>query len=150
MKSDSRTCESRDILSSRWRVFILYLLPAIAIVVVGPLDISSGWRAVVWTVALATMGMACIVNALRCGRVHCFLTGPFLLPDGPRRIIVRSRHAASRREWLEPARTNYSGRRHRPVVPARDFFGKISKEPSGYWQRSLSHSFRFASYPTTI
>jgi hypothetical protein len=77
MKSDSRTCESRDILSSRWHVFILYLLPAIAIVVVGPLDISSGWRAVVWTVALATMGMACIVNALRCGRVHCFLTGPF-------------------------------------------------------------------------
>ena len=77
MKSDSRTCESRDILSSRWRVFILYWLPAIAIVVIGPLDISSGWRAVVWTVALATMGIACIVNALRCGRVHCFLTGPF-------------------------------------------------------------------------
>src|SRR5271169_7102684 len=77
MKSDSRTCESRDVLSSRWRVFILYWLPTIAIVVVGPLDISSGWRAVVWTVALATMGMGCIVNALRCGRVHCFLTGPF-------------------------------------------------------------------------
>ena len=102
MKSDSRTCESRDILSSRWRVFIPYLFPAIAIVVVGPLDISSGWRAVVWTVALATMGMACIVNALRCGRVHCFLTGPFLLRDGPRRIIVRSRHAASRGNGWNP------------------------------------------------
>jgi hypothetical protein len=23
------------------------------------------------------MGGACIVNALRCGRVHCYLTGPF-------------------------------------------------------------------------
>jgi hypothetical protein len=23
------------------------------------------------------MGAACIVNALRCGRVHCYLTGPF-------------------------------------------------------------------------
>jgi hypothetical protein len=77
MKSEATTCESRDILSSRWRVFILYWLPAIAIVVAAPLAISSGWRAVVWTVALATMGMACIVNALRCGRVHCFLTGPF-------------------------------------------------------------------------
>jgi len=79
MKSDATTCESRDILSSRSRVFMLYGLPAIAIVAVGPLAISSGWRAVVWTVALATMGMACIVNALRCGRVHCYLTGPFFL-----------------------------------------------------------------------
>ena len=58
---------------------MLYWLPALAIVAVGPLAISSGWRAVVWTVALATMGMACIVNALRCGRVHCYLTGPFFI-----------------------------------------------------------------------
>src|SRR5262245_43623020 len=77
MKSDATTCESRDILSSRWRVFMLYWLPAFAIVAVGPLAISSGSRAVVWAVALATMGTACIVNALRCGRVHCYLTGPF-------------------------------------------------------------------------
>ena len=25
------------------------------------------------------MGVACMVNALRCGRVHCYLTGPFFL-----------------------------------------------------------------------
>jgi hypothetical protein len=25
------------------------------------------------------MAMACIVNALRCGRVHCYATGPFFL-----------------------------------------------------------------------
>ena len=79
MKSDTATCEAHDILTSRWRVFILYWLPAIAIVAVGRLAISSGWRAVVWTVALATMGVACIVNAIRCGRVHCYLTGPFFL-----------------------------------------------------------------------
>src|SRR5215470_20417266 len=77
MKSDATTCESRDILSSRWLVFIVYWLPAIAILAVGPLAISNGWRAVVWTVALATMGGACTVNAFRCGRVHCYLTGPF-------------------------------------------------------------------------
>ena len=77
MESNAATCKSRDILSSRWRVFMLYWLPAIAIVVAGVPAISSGWRTVVWTVALATMGTACIVNALRCGRVHCYLTGPF-------------------------------------------------------------------------
>jgi hypothetical protein len=58
---------------------MLYWLPAIAIAAVGPLAISNAWRAIVWTLALATMGTACIVNALRCGRVHCYLTGPFFL-----------------------------------------------------------------------
>lgn len=79
MESNTTTCESRDILSSRWRVFFLYWLPAIAMVVAGAPAISSGWRTTVWIVALATMGVACIVNALRCGRVHCYLTGPFFL-----------------------------------------------------------------------
>ncbi len=79
MESNATTCKLRDILSSRWRAFLLYWLPAIAIVVAGAPAISSGWRTVVWTVALATMGVACIVNALRCGRVHCYLTGPFFL-----------------------------------------------------------------------
>jgi len=77
--SDATTCKSRDILSSRLRVFLLYWLPAIAIVVAGVPAINSGWRTVVWTGALGTMGVACIVNALRCGRVHCYLTGPFFL-----------------------------------------------------------------------
>jgi len=79
VEPNATNCKSRDILSSWWRVFILYWLPAIAIVVAGAPAISSGWRTVVWTVALATMGVACIVNALRCGRVHCYLTGPFFL-----------------------------------------------------------------------
>jgi len=79
VESSASTCKSRDILSSRWRVFLLYWLPAIAIVVAGAPAISNGWRTVVWTVALATMAVACIVNALRCGRVHCYVTGPFFL-----------------------------------------------------------------------
>jgi len=79
VESNATTCKSRDILSSWWRVFLLYWLPAIAIVVAGVPAISSGWRTVVWTVALGTMGVACIVNALGCGRVHCYLTGPFFL-----------------------------------------------------------------------
>ena len=36
-------------------------------------------RAAIWTVALAWMGAACILNARRCGRVHCRFTGPFYL-----------------------------------------------------------------------
>ena len=77
MEPNAATCKSRDILSHQWRVFMLYWIPAIAIVAAGVPAVSDGWRTLVWTVALATMGTACIVNALRCGRVHCYLTGPF-------------------------------------------------------------------------
>jgi len=59
-----------------WRVLLLYWLPAIAPVVAGIPAISNIWRTGVWTVALGTMGVACIVPALRWGRVHCYLTGP--------------------------------------------------------------------------
>lgn len=34
-------------------------------------------RTVIWTVALIWKGTACLINARRCGRVHCRFTGPF-------------------------------------------------------------------------
>lgn len=36
-------------------------------------------RTVIWTIALAWMGVACILNARRCGRTHCWFTGPYYL-----------------------------------------------------------------------
>ena len=38
-----------------------------------------GVRAAIWIVSLAWMGVACIINAQRCGRTHCRYTGPFYL-----------------------------------------------------------------------
>lgn len=32
-----------------------------------------------WIPALLVMGIACLVNAKRCGRLHCYLTGPVFL-----------------------------------------------------------------------
>jgi hypothetical protein len=43
------------------------------------MNIAEGWRAALWAVALSTMGIGCVANALRCGRLHCYLTGPFFL-----------------------------------------------------------------------
>ncbi len=40
---------------------------------------APGLRAVVWAAMLVWMGTACLVNAGRCGRVHCRFTGPFFL-----------------------------------------------------------------------
>jgi len=36
-------------------------------------------KTLIWTAALLWMGCLCILNALRCGRVHCFFTGPFFI-----------------------------------------------------------------------
>jgi hypothetical protein len=38
-----------------------------------------GLRTVLWTTSLAFMGVACLVNASRCGRIHCRFTGPFFI-----------------------------------------------------------------------
>jgi hypothetical protein len=70
---------SRDILSKPWLAFLLFWLPAIAIAVSGGSHFHGRVRVAVWTVALSAMGVACIVNAIRCHRVHCYLTGPFFL-----------------------------------------------------------------------
>jgi hypothetical protein len=68
-----------DILSKPFLSFVLYCLPAIAIVASGYGHVSRGWRTGIWTVALSVMGIACIANAARCGRMHCYVTGPFFL-----------------------------------------------------------------------
>jgi hypothetical protein len=38
-----------------------------------------GLRTALWTTSLAFMGVACLVNASRCGRIHCRFTGPFFI-----------------------------------------------------------------------
>jgi len=40
---------------------------------------NSSLLVVIWPTLLAWMGGACLVNAKRCGRRHCYLTGPFFL-----------------------------------------------------------------------
>ena len=69
----------RDILANPWLALAFFGLPAIAMVVAGRADVGEGWRTVVWVAALGTMGAACVGNAVRCGRLHCYITGPFFL-----------------------------------------------------------------------
>lgn len=45
----------------------------------GFVNVGTLWRGVIWAIALTVMGSACVVNAVRCGRVHCYVTGPFFL-----------------------------------------------------------------------
>jgi hypothetical protein len=32
-----------------------------------------------WAIALVWKGVACLANAARCGRTHCYFTGPYFL-----------------------------------------------------------------------
>ena len=69
--------DGEDWLNSAGTSFLAWWLPKLGIFVTilaaGPL------RTVVWVVALLWMGVACILNAKRCGRTHCRYTGPYYL-----------------------------------------------------------------------
>ena len=49
---------------------------AVAFDLIGP-PLRAG--AAVWALALAWMGVGCVLNARRCHRVHCYISGPALL-----------------------------------------------------------------------
>jgi len=68
----------RDLSHNSVRNFLLWRLTPLVIIVTGFLG-RSPWIEVAWTVSFAVMGAACLFNARRCGRVHCYFTGPFFL-----------------------------------------------------------------------
>lgn len=55
---------------------MLWCLPTGALIVGLSLAEARAW---LWIPAFLVMGIACLVNAARCGRLHCFVTGPIYL-----------------------------------------------------------------------
>jgi len=79
----ARACADRDLLRgpSGW---LLWGVP-IAMIVVG-----SSWMAArdwLWALGMGVMGAACLVNARRCGRRHCVVTGPVFLLGGSAALL---------------------------------------------------------------
>jgi hypothetical protein len=91
-------CQAQDLICGK-SAFLLWCLPICAIFV------GLGWpeaRPWLWVPAFLLMGVACVVNAARCGRLHCFVTGPIfllsaayvavaafgLLPKSPRILLL--------------------------------------------------------------
>ncbi|HEV2364598.1 MAG TPA: hypothetical protein VGS12_10435 [Caulobacteraceae bacterium] len=94
---NAQTSSNRDLLGSWRTAALLYGLPSAAIVAssisisvggAAPAPLPDAFRAAVWAIACAVMGGACLVNAARCGRVHCYFTGPFLLAVGVAAILL--------------------------------------------------------------
>jgi len=68
-------CKSSDLVSQKSAI-LLWCLPTVA------LFVGLAWRnrlAWFWIPALLVMGVGCLVNASRCGRLHCYFTGPVFL-----------------------------------------------------------------------
>jgi|HubBroStandDraft_4_1064222.scaffolds.fasta_scaffold541811_2 hypothetical protein len=70
-----QNCEASD-LARGWSAVLLWGVPVIALVVG---SYFPGARLLLWLPALLVMSAACLRNAARCGRVHCYITGPLAL-----------------------------------------------------------------------
>ena len=69
------SCRASDLAAGKSAIFLWYL-PTLALVV------GLGWSALrpwLWIPAFLVMGIGCLVNASRCGRFHCYFTGPLFL-----------------------------------------------------------------------
>jgi hypothetical protein len=117
---------TRDILSRPRLAFLLFWLPGIALAVTARSYFRSELRTVVWTVALTIMGTACIANAARCHRIHCYMTGPFFLITAVVSLL-RPRYCVTGQKRLESDRNYNCDWCDCPMLSARSITRKISQ-----------------------
>ncbi len=78
MTQENPTHDS-DFLNDRLISFLIWRAPAVVMVVAALVEIGPIARGVTWALSLGVFGVGCLANAIRCGRRHCFYTGPFFL-----------------------------------------------------------------------
>ena len=73
------TCatDHKDLAGQKLSSLLLWGLPTAALVL--SIFASPILKTAAWSISLLWMGAACLVNAARCGRMHCYFTGPFFL-----------------------------------------------------------------------
>ncbi len=67
-----------DLASNPFKFMIIWGIP-ILVLICSTLLVSRmliGW---IWAISLLWMGVACLFNAKKCKRTHCFYTGPFFI-----------------------------------------------------------------------
>ena len=63
--------------ASGWRGLMLWGVPISVLLAASWLP--ERYLVFIWPSTLTIMGVTCLMNARRCGRVHCYATGPFFL-----------------------------------------------------------------------
>lgn len=69
------SCKASD-LAGRRIGWLVWGVPAALLLVGIAWSAARPW---LWTPSLVIAGAACLANASRCGRLHCFVTGPLFL-----------------------------------------------------------------------
>ncbi len=70
-----QTCEANDLVGQKSGL-LLWCLPTLAIFLGLARNAALPW---LWIPAFLVMGSACVMNAKRCGRLHCYVTAPVFL-----------------------------------------------------------------------
>ncbi len=78
-----------DWFANRSAAFVLWYVP-IAAGIAGGFLLPMRGAAIVWAAAFAWMGAACIANALRCHRLHCYISGPVFLLGALASVLIAS------------------------------------------------------------
>jgi len=67
-----------DLVEGRLSFFISWVMPLV--ILVGSFFVQAIIvRTWIWVIALSWMGAACLLNAKKCSRTHCYYTGPFYI-----------------------------------------------------------------------
>ncbi len=115
----TQCAHSEDLVATR-ASWVLWGIP-FGLVVVGA--VVPGPRVWLWTAAFLLAGAACVANARRCGRTHCYVTGPLylaaaalsvlkgvgLLPIGWTWILVGAAAGTAIAYLFEAVRGRYTG-----------------------------------------
>lgn len=77
-----------DLLSRPTTAFLWWCLPLV-IGFAGQLaGLSPRVAAAIWTVSFTWMGAGCILNAIRCRRLHCYIAGPVFVLSSLAELFV--------------------------------------------------------------
>ena len=71
--------DRKDFGANKVTTLLLWGLPIVALIATAFVDVSRLQQTAIWTVSLLWMGVACVANAARCGRRHCYITWPLFL-----------------------------------------------------------------------
>lgn len=66
-------------LAARRSGLLVWGVPLAVVFVTALADVGHDARTVLWTISLLIAGIACVANARRSARLHCYITGPFFL-----------------------------------------------------------------------
>lgn len=89
MTDRTADCTRRDLGRSPAGFVIAWGVPLVILLLVGFIEfLSPAAEILIAAGAFAWMGVGCVINAARCGRLHCYFAGPILLTGAVLILIV--------------------------------------------------------------